>query len=190
MKKLSLILIFAIAGCSTASKLPCETTDWYEIGRQKGATGTGKALPSELASSCRSEESKLDAQALFESGHSLGLTEYCSEKNGYQLGQMDQNYKMGTCPQLLEENFLKGYRSGQEAVQISRERKNIKNKIQRIEGQLRQDNLHFSKKALLKAERIELQKTDGDLMKKHSAFKNQYEAVNIDESFDPSFFVQ
>src|SRR5690606_10621427 len=118
--------------------------------------GQERTAPRAIASSCKAEGDQLDAQALFESGHSLGLSEYCSETNGYQLAKMNHEYKVGTCPQLLEEAFLRGYRSGQDAVRLSRDRKTIRSKIQRIEGSLQKSTLHFARRGLLKDERLVL----------------------------------
>lgn len=158
MRVLSLVLVIGLAGCASSQKLPCGTTDWYELGRQQGAVGADKAPPRTIASSCKSEDQNLDAQALYESGHSLGLAEYCSEKNGYQLAQMNQDYKKGTCPDLLEEAFLRGYKNGQESIRLSRDRKNIRGHIEKLKNDLLKSNLHFSRRALVEAERLTLEK--------------------------------
>lgn len=185
------LVVGSLLGCSSASKLPCATTDWYELGRQKGASGAPSESPENLEASCKTADGQLDAKAQFESGHSLGLSEYCSERNGYQLAKMNHSYKPGTCPQLLEDAFLKGYKSGLEAVQLSRDRKNIQNKMQRIEGNLLKDDIHISRRALLQAEKIELLEKEKSIDKKMADFKRDYESeIDIDDSIDPSFFVQ
>ncbi|MEK6555286.1 MAG: DUF2799 domain-containing protein [Bdellovibrionota bacterium] len=175
-----------LSACASSTKLPCTTTDWYELGRQQGASGTEKNAPRTIASSCKAEGEQLDAQALFESGHSLGLSEYCSEKNGYQLAQMSHEYRKGTCPQLLEDAFLRGYKSGLEAIQISRDRKTIKNKIQRIEGSLLKSNMHFARRGLLNAERFTLVEESNRLARLFARYQND----DVTASTDSAFFVK
>jgi hypothetical protein len=177
---------FAFTGCASSSKLPCATTDWYELGRQQGASGNEKSAPRQLTSSCKLEEEELDAQALFESGHSLGLAEFCSEKNGYQLAKMNHEYKKGTCPQLLEEAFLRGYNNGLESIQLSRDRKNIKSKIQRIEGRLQKSNLHFSLRGLLSAEKTVLLEESNRIERRLASYQSNF----VTDSTDSAFFAK
>lgn len=94
--------------------------------------------------SCRSEEEKQDALALYESGRSLGLAEYCTEANGYEMGRTGQRY-LHVCPAILEESFLAGYRRGERAA-----------RLQSINERLRRPGLSFARKGLLEGQKLQL----------------------------------
>lgn len=167
MTKLILLLPFLLAaGCASPAKtLPCASTDWYEIGRQQGSRGVASVKEDPIGKSCKAQEQKLDARSLYESGLSLGLSEYCTEANGFQLGKASAKYN-GSCPQVLEESFLRGYKKGQRAVQITNEKQRLRSKIQSVETNL-QKAQSLALRGLLKAEHITLvgedQKLDGQL---------------------------
>lgn len=152
-------LLMALAGCASPAKtLPCASTDWYEIGRQHGSRGVASIKEDPINKSCKAPDQKLDAKSLYESGVSLGLTEYCTETNGFQLGKSNIKYN-GACPQILEESFLRGYKKGQKAVQLTNEKQTLRSKIQSLEINLEKAQ-SLALRGLLKAERITLMSED------------------------------
>jgi hypothetical protein len=134
-----------VGGCSTPSLLPCATTDWYELGRRHGATGSPESEGKVLKMSCNSEEEKQDALALYENGRSLGIAEYCTEENGFEMGRTGQKY-LGVCPMVLEETFRVGYKRGERA-----------SKLQSINEKLKKQDLGFARKGLLEGQKLQLQ---------------------------------
>jgi hypothetical protein len=188
---LSLALV-ALAGCSSATKSPpCASTDWYEIGRQHGSRGLASAgaKADPIQKSCKLTEQKLDAKALYDSGLSLGLTEYCTEANGYQLGKSNLKYS-GTCPQALEESFIRGYRKGQKAVELSNEKEKVRSKIQSIEVNL-QKAQSLALRGLLKAEHLTLVGQNATIEGQMTSIANNIEHAiakphpESDRHFDP-----
>jgi hypothetical protein len=135
---------FALAACSTTEKLPCDTTDWYELGRRHGSRGAPDDESKKLNPSCKNEDEKADALALYENGRSLGLAEYCTESNGFEMGRTGQTYSK-VCPAVLEEAFLVGYNRGSRAASL-----------QSINERLKKPGLPFARKGLLEAKKIQL----------------------------------
>lgn len=175
MTKLALFLplLFA-AGCASPTKtLPCASTDWYEIGRQQGSRGLASVKEDPIGMSCKAQEQKLDARSLYESGLSLGLSEYCTEANGFQLGKTNSKYQ-GSCPQVLEESFMRGYKKGQRAVQLTNEKQRLRSKIQSVELNL-QKAQSLALRGLLKAEHITLVGEDANLGRQLVALKRSTE---------------
>ncbi len=174
MTKLTLFTFALLAGCATPTKtLPCASTDWYEIGRQHGSRGLASATQDPIGKSCQAHEQKLDARSLYESGLSLGISEYCTEANGFQLGRTNAKYE-GACPQVLEESFLRGYKKGQQAIQIGNEKQRIRSKIQSVEINL-QKAQSLALRGLLKAEQITLTGEDKQLDGELTALKRSTE---------------
>lgn len=136
--------ILATTGCATSGKLPCHTTDWYELGRRDGASGNPESAIQKLKPACRTEEEKADAIALYESGRSLGLAEYCTESNGFEMGRIGQKYQQ-VCPTILEEAFLAGYKRGRKAAALHS-----------IDERLKKPGLPFARKGLLEGQKLKL----------------------------------
>ena len=115
MKHLLRIIVLAAAvllfiGCASVSKEDCLLTDWYEIGRQDGRQGRPRTAFQGRAKACLEHGISADRQAYY-SGHDQGLTYYCSEQNGFELGQKGFAYN-AVCPLQLEPNFRAGYNRG------------------------------------------------------------------------------
>ena len=150
----SAILILAGCASSPAKVLPCASTDWYELGRQNGSRGIASAQEDQIGKSCKSTEQKLDARAAYDSGVSLGLSEYCTESNGFQMGKANIKYN-GSCPQVLEEAFLRGFQKGVKAVQLTNEKQNLRSKIESLELNLQKAH-SLPLRGLLRAQKITL----------------------------------
>jgi len=99
-----------LIGCASVSKEDCLLTDWYEIGRQDGRQGRPRTAFQGRAKACLEHGINADRQAYY-SGHDQGLTYYCSEQNGFELGQKGLAYN-AVCPLRLEPNFRAGYNKG------------------------------------------------------------------------------
>jgi hypothetical protein len=139
----SILMVF-LAGCATSEKLPCATTDWYELGRRNGTQGGSEEEVKALKPACGTEDEKADALALYENGRSLGLAEYCTEENGFEMGRTGQKYAK-VCPIILEEAFLAGYKRGQSV-----------SKLQSVDDKLKKPHLGFIRKGILEGQRLQL----------------------------------
>jgi hypothetical protein len=118
MKKLmgiiiTIVIVLVVAGCASVSKEDCLVTDWYEIGRMDGRQGKPRTVFQGRAKACLEHGINADRQAYY-AGHDQGLRYYCTEQNGFELGQKGRPYN-SVCPLQLETNFRTGYNKGMQS---------------------------------------------------------------------------
>ncbi len=91
MKKLILIAIgFSLMGCAATDSELAKSGDWYQIGYQDGMTGHAQRSYKTLSELGDVQESE------YESGYSVGISEYCNPNFAYQIGVSGQYYE-GVC---------------------------------------------------------------------------------------------
>jgi hypothetical protein len=103
-------IMLMVAGCAGVSKEDCLLTDWYEIGRMDGRQGRPRTAFQGRAKACLEHGVNADRQAYY-NGHDQGLNYYCTEQNGFELGQKGLAFNP-VCPLQLEPNFRAGYNKG------------------------------------------------------------------------------
>ena len=103
-------ILLMTAGCASVSKEDCLVTDWYEIGRMDGRQGKQRTVFQGRAKACLEHGVNADRQAYY-AGHDQGLRYYCTEQNGFELGQKGLPYNP-VCPLQLETDFRAGYNKG------------------------------------------------------------------------------
>ena len=82
--------------------------DWFELGRTDGMSGNPRSTFQERAKPCLKHGVIPDRKAYY-SGHDEGLTIYCTEQQGFDLGRRGQPYT----PICTEESgFRIGYDNG------------------------------------------------------------------------------
>lgn len=81
----------------------------------------------------------------FVDGWNRGLSSFCTEEHGFILAKTGQEYRK-TCPDRLEEAFLRGYRRGLQAFVIEQETTQIIAQLDGMEKKLRnQETSDFDK---------------------------------------------
>ncbi len=115
MKKIiGIIAVFTIGvtliGCATVSKEDCLLTDWFEIGRMDGTQGKPRTAFQNRARPCMEHGVAVDRRAYYR-GHDDGLSYFCTEQRGFELGRNGSSYP-AVCPLPLEEDFRVAYRNG------------------------------------------------------------------------------
>ena len=106
----TILMVLVAAGCASVSKEDCLVTDWYEIGRMDGRQGKQRTVFQGRAKACLEHGISADRQAYYD-GHDQGLRYYCTEQNGFELGQKGLPYNP-VCPLQLEADFRTGYNKG------------------------------------------------------------------------------
>ena len=106
----TLATLLILAGCATVSKEDCLVTDWFETGRMDGMHGKPRTAFQNRAKSCLEHGINADRQAYYR-GHDMGLTSYCTEQKGFELGSKGFAYP-SVCSSQFEENFRTGYQNG------------------------------------------------------------------------------
>ena len=114
---LLLSFILFLGACATMNKSECINANWKIIGIQDGSNGKLSAYLGEHQSACSEYNITPDLE-LYMQGHEIGVKQYCTEINGYNLGENGGSYN-GVCPQALEERFLIAYNHGYENYKLN-----------------------------------------------------------------------
>ena len=125
---LLLLSIFFILSCSTSDKIDCQSTNWYEIGRQKGLQGNSKTDTLAKLNNCAEDGS---SQSQLEHGSNAGLAYFCSRENALDFGKSGSSYN-NVCPEVLKSNFLKFYEKGKKIYEIEKLVLTINEKISEL----------------------------------------------------------
>ena len=102
--------VILLAACTThLSKQECQTTNWYQRGRQAAATGH---MPNQLTHSARScERFGIAVQKRYHRGWLAGTKQFCTTDNAYKLGQAGEDYA-AICSGTQAKRFVKAWRRG------------------------------------------------------------------------------
>lgn len=88
--------LWLLAGCATLSKQECMVGDWQAIGYNDGVAGYASERLAAHAKACAKANIAPDYQA-WERGRTLGLTQYCTINNAYNVGRRGQQLNT-VCP--------------------------------------------------------------------------------------------
>jgi hypothetical protein len=135
LRPILVICLFSL-GLSACSHTPlsqtqslCQSTDWFEKGRQDGASGN---LPQTSTHQNRCNEYfNEDSQALYLNGFNGGLTEYCSPENAFQIGQMGGSAE-NQCPLLMKDAFKVGFEKGVESRKLKAKNQELASQIENL----------------------------------------------------------
>ena len=89
-KRLSVILLVGLTGCSSSVEEMAQAGDWYQIGYQDGVTGNHARSMRELTKMGNVNSADYDQ------GYLTGVNEFCNPDVAYQVGLSGQYYD-GVC---------------------------------------------------------------------------------------------
>ncbi|MFY8350618.1 DUF2799 domain-containing protein [Pseudoalteromonas sp. SSM20] len=112
---LGLIIGFmALAGCQsipTDNEFVCSTqTDWHQLGLTTAQKGKSVRAFDNYKAQC-GDALPQNAQDLYLDGFTIGIKEYCTYENGFELAQKDIE-NPNVCPFEIRAEFDKGYKIG------------------------------------------------------------------------------
>lgn len=110
-----LVVTLILSSCATLSPEECKQADWYLIGMTDAQKGYGKLRIDEHRKACAKVQVSPDVFT-YQRGHEKGQKTYCTTANGFTQGSAGAQYQ-GACEGYLAEEFLRGYRDGQELYQ-------------------------------------------------------------------------
>lgn len=166
------LILLGTGACSTTSdKYTCENFDWYEIGRRDGASGTTLDRIEKYHNSCHSDFDT-SAESMYRNGRNKGLVEYCSGRNGFELGRMRIKYN-AVCPKTAESDFMKSYERGETARRLEVEN-------QRLTAQIDEMTEQSNNTASLSDEEKQKLSSDIESLKKQRA-ENDQEILRISQ---------
>lgn len=110
---------FFLTSCATLNEQQCKTGNWQEIGRQDGARGFSASRVTSHSKACQ-EHGILVNNSEYQRGYDVGVRDYCTYENGYQMGKSGVMGSQATCPSDLATAFSsaisKGYAEYQTMV--------------------------------------------------------------------------
>jgi len=132
-----LSLILPLGACTNtplAERFSCSNSDWYEIGRRDGASGASPDRIQTYRQKC-GEHLEAESIDMYTNGRNAGLVEYCTGKNGFELGRMNVAYNH-VCPGTMEKDFLAAFDRGSRARVLEFENKKLENRIEQLAAEL------------------------------------------------------
>lgn len=170
---LTLICTIAVIGCSQSplseTQATCQSTDWYEKGRQDGSTGVQPRIE-KYQSSC-GDAFHTEDKALYMNGFHAGQTDYCSHENGFQVAQMGGPLE-NHCPELMKEAFKQGYIKGIESRKLKAKNQELARKIQTLSRQAASRSISSVEKGSISSELEHLKRQYAQNQKKISRMNN------------------
>jgi hypothetical protein len=115
MRFLLVLLVIGLSACASLSPDECKQADWYLIGMTDAQKGYAKLRIDEHRKACAKVHVTPDLFT-YQRGHEKGQKTYCTTANGFSQGSAGSNYQ-GACEGFLAEDFLRGYRDGQQLYQ-------------------------------------------------------------------------
>ena len=112
--------VFFLSSCATLKKDDCIEGNWSGIGFNDAAAGLKSASQFGAHRKACAKYKITPNEAVYQSGYKKGLLQFCTTNSGYQYGTDKKEY-FGVCPNITQQNFLKGYLAGLDtaAVELS-----------------------------------------------------------------------
>lgn len=175
-KKLWLLLpaLAVLHGCATMNKSQCLAADWRTIGFEDGAKGKPETEISTYRQDCADHGVTPDLNA-YRLGHRQGSENYCTQRNGFDVGMRGGSYQ-GSCGPELEQKFMLGYSDGQQLFELQQAVKNARSALDRQQRQIRNVEQQI-------AVHTELLVADGLVRDERIRLLNEIEALKA-ENFD------
>lgn len=110
-------LLLGLSGCASMDREQCQVADWRLVGYQDGVLGKTAARIGEYSKDCAGYAVVPDLDA-WRAGRDEGLLQYCTQDNGFRLGQAGRGYN-SVCPPPGDTAFRNGYQDGR-AIYLAR----------------------------------------------------------------------
>ncbi|MDX1539162.1 DUF2799 domain-containing protein [Arsukibacterium sp.] len=131
---LTMLALAALHGCASMDKSQCLTADWRTIGFEDGASGKPETAIGTYRQDCADHGIAPDLNA-YRLGHRQGSENFCTQRNGFNVGLRGASYQ-GSCTADLAEQFLSGYRDGQQLYGLQQAVNNARSAIDRQHRQI------------------------------------------------------
>ncbi len=111
---------YLLSGCATLSKEECLVGDWQAIGYNDGVAGYHSERLASHAKACAKASIAPDYQA-WERGRQLGLKQYCTTNNAYNLGRRGRKLN-NICPIAMVNTLQNANQRGLDYYALERHR--------------------------------------------------------------------
>lgn len=111
--------IVLLAGCATLSKEECKIGNWQTIGYNDGVAGHYPDRLASHAKACAKVGTAPDYQA-WERGRQLGLQQYCTVNNAYNIGKRGNDLN-SVCPAALTHALQQANQQGKKYYHLNKQ---------------------------------------------------------------------
>lgn len=146
---------FMLQSCQTLSKEECAVADWNDLGIKDGRAGYPTSRIENHAKACQKINLVPD-RAAYLSGHSRGITEFCTPANGLSFG-LKGGYYGNSCPANLEPPFVQHYQIGSNLKQANDRVAGAQSRIERSTEAAFTDSISNEERAELRLQFVQAQ---------------------------------
>lgn len=134
MKSILILLFFVSQSAWAISADKCQSTDWFAVGRDSGFKGEPADKVLKVQKSCQKKGVDMTVDQ-YKKGWTMGINQYCSQDNAYQLGFKKKSVSKN-CPVELKTSFDQFYAWGKNANKLgkdlSKKEKQLKSKVKAL----------------------------------------------------------
>jgi hypothetical protein len=142
-----------IPACQTPIVKPvvsCEDIDWFELGRQDGIQGLSWDRFLTFKQEC-TDATGTSNNTLYSAGYKSGLADYCSWKNGVELGHSISKVPE-ICPIMYHKRMALAIKLGQQLQRLQNENQKLDLELNRRKSLLSSNKLGVDDEARLQKE--------------------------------------
>ncbi len=146
--------LIILNACATLDEGECLSANWHEIGYQDGSKGFKPERYQKHNEACQEHNVRVNT-ADYHDGWGEGITQYCTEDNGWRVGLEGKTYHK-SCPIHLERIFFNAYQLGRGISEKEQYLDDINDKLERIADKLADDDTSSDRRKILRKERSRL----------------------------------
>ena len=125
--------IILFSGCATLSKQECAVGDWQAIGSNDGVAGHYSNRLASHAKACAKAGVAPDYRA-WERGRQLGLKQYCTVSNAYNLGRRGRELN-SVCPATMTSTLQQANQQGREYYTVNSQLNEDRNLLEKYQAE-------------------------------------------------------
>lgn len=124
--------VLLLSGCATLSKQECMVGDWQAIGYNDGVAGYYSERLASHAKACAKASVAPDYQA-WERGRQLGLKQYCTVINAYNIGRRGRELN-SVCPTAMTNTLQQANKQGREYYTLNSQLNEDRNLLEKYQA--------------------------------------------------------
>lgn len=147
-------LALTLAACASMNESQCASADWYDRGVRDGSDGRHQDRYQAYNKDCAEFGVQVDSKAWL-SGWEIGIDQYCTRDNGYQVGLRGGSYAR-SCPQASQDTFLAAFQLGEALYNAQLQVDNLRLQIEELGDEAARDRTSDEQRRVLRRDRRHL----------------------------------
>lgn len=137
---LAAMMTMTLAGCASMEPDQCRAADWLRVGQSDGERGDSPGRIAQYTEDCTKVGIRPDA-GRYRQGWDLGITNFCTARNGWRAGTTGQSGKANACTgQAGDAAFSRYFDAGRQLYDTRERMRGSSAEISRLERQLDRAN--------------------------------------------------